>query len=172
MTPPTESPMTSTLHISATDLERAVTAGLAAKVGPKATASVSFGDDRIDVKVSGISKTFGIGPFSKTFEFGGTIYVRSVPSPVAGCVALEWGLASFPEMVRPIINDVIDSALTNAAPLKPAIVREHSRSQLLVLDPAKLDIGQGPLGRWFNVTSLKIPGDAGAAISLAGTLTL
>ena len=98
--------------------------------------------------------------------------VSSVPSPVVGCVALEWGMASFPEMIRPIINDVIDGALTNAAPLKPAIVREHSRSQLLVLDPAKLDIGQGPLGRWFNVTSLKIPGDAGAAISLAGTLTL
>ena len=172
MTPPPKSPMTSTLHISATDLERSVTAGLAAKVGPKATASVSFGNDRIDVKVAGISKAFGIGPISKTFDLGGTIYVRSVPSPVVGCVALEWGMASFPEMIRPIINDVIDGALTNAAPLRPAIVREHSRSQLLVLDPAKLDIGQGPLGRWFNVTSLKIPGDAGAAISLAGTLTL
>jgi len=100
--------MTSTLHISATDLERAITAGLAAKVGPKATASVSFGNDRIDVKVAGISKTFGIGPISKTFDLGGTIHVRSVPSPVVGCVALEWGMASFPETIRPMVSGVID----------------------------------------------------------------
>lgn len=164
--------MTSTLHVSPTDLERAINAGLAAKIGPEAKASVSFGADRIEVKVSGLTKKIGVGLLSKTFDFGGTIYVRSAPSPAAGCVALEWGMASFPEIVRPIIAGVIDTAITNAGPLKPAVVEEHSRTQLLVLDPSKLDVGQGPLGRWFNVTSLKIPGDAGAAISLAGTLTL
>lgn len=162
--------MNSVISISTSDLTHALTLALRRNGSPKAEIDATVAGARLIVNVSKITKNFGIGPLSTNIDIGGEVHLHSETSPIAGAVALGWTVKNVPELAKPLVETFVHDALVSLDALREAVIHEHSRRGLLVVDPGKITINGAALGDVFNVTSVSIPGREGAALSIEGSL--
>jgi hypothetical protein len=158
------------IRISAEDLAKALTWAFRRKVDPKADVGVEVRRDRLVVSVSNISKNVGWGPLSTDVNVKGDVLLHTEPSPVPGTIALAWSVSGVGEIIRPLVEMFVQNALLELDALRGAVLLEHTRRGLCVVNPALVTINATKLGDVMNIVAVTVPGPEGAALAIEGSL--